>query len=226
MSNLDLYNRVRVVPEEAKKPIGAGRLRGMTDINPMWRIKKLTEEFGQCGVGWCIRNVKYDVISADGLLVANCTLELITKGENGWNEPIFGVGGAMLIAKEQKGNYVDDEAYKKAYTDAISVACKALGIGADVYWDKDRTKYSGNPTPETEQKPSAHALKYMHELIEALCNAGGYNKDWVIKNIENTIRRPIAEFSDVDVGKACKVLNIEITKAATQKEQGNEQAGG
>ena len=28
-----------------------------------------------------------------------------------------------------------------AYTDAISVACKALGVGADVYWQADRTKY-------------------------------------------------------------------------------------
>jgi uncharacterized protein with PIN domain len=28
-----------------------------------------------------------------------------------------------------------------AYTDAISVACKLLGFGADVYWAKDNTKY-------------------------------------------------------------------------------------
>lgn len=36
----------------------------------------------------------------------------------------------------------DDDAYKKAYTDAQSVACKALGVGADVYWEADPTKYS------------------------------------------------------------------------------------
>ena len=29
-----------------------------------------------------------------------------------------------------------------ALTDALSVACKALGIGADVYFEKDVTKYS------------------------------------------------------------------------------------
>lgn len=52
MSNLDLYEKVRQVPQEAQKTIGGGRLKGMTDINPMWRIKTLTEHFGICGVGW------------------------------------------------------------------------------------------------------------------------------------------------------------------------------
>ena len=44
--NMRIYNAVREVPKEARKPITAGRLKGMTDINPMWRIKKLTELFG------------------------------------------------------------------------------------------------------------------------------------------------------------------------------------
>ena len=48
----------------------------------------------------------------------------------------------MLVASETKGLYVNDECYKMALTDAISVACKALGMGADVYWNKDTTKYN------------------------------------------------------------------------------------
>lgn len=52
MDNLELYNKVRNVPQEAKKEIKGGRLKGMTDINPMWRIKTLTEQFGICGMGW------------------------------------------------------------------------------------------------------------------------------------------------------------------------------
>ena len=38
--NLELYDRIRDVPENATKPIAAGRLKGKTDINPMWRIKQ------------------------------------------------------------------------------------------------------------------------------------------------------------------------------------------
>ena len=50
--NLKLYELGRSVPGEAQKEIKAGRLKGFTDINPMWRIKRLTEMFGPCGVGW------------------------------------------------------------------------------------------------------------------------------------------------------------------------------
>jgi hypothetical protein len=46
MENLYIYNKVAEVPKNAQKLIGAGRLKGMTDINPMWRIKALTEQFG------------------------------------------------------------------------------------------------------------------------------------------------------------------------------------
>ena len=47
----------------------------------------------------------------------------------------------MILSNESKGVYLDDDAFKKAYTDAISQACRSLGIGADVYWANDATKY-------------------------------------------------------------------------------------
>ena len=145
MENLKIYEQVRSVPAEAKKNIGGGRLKGMTDINPMWRIKKLTEVFGVCGIGW-----KYEIVEkwietamAKDEITANVTINLYIRDEEGkWSDPIPGIGGSMLVASEQKGLYVNDECYKMALTDAISVACKALGMGADVYWEKDTTKYN------------------------------------------------------------------------------------
>ena len=56
----------------------------------------------------------------------------------------------MFVAKESKGLHTSDECFKMAMTDAISVACKALGIGADVYWEKDKTKYT-KPAQPAEQ---------------------------------------------------------------------------
>ena len=149
--NMRIYDAVRAVPTEAIKPITAGRLKGKSDINPMWRIKVLTEQFGPCGEGWYTEGVRYwTVIQEKSLEMAVfCELQLHTRGENGWSAPIYGIGGNTVIAAEKNGLYLDDEAYKKAYTDALSVACKALGIGADVYWQSDRTKYSG--VTETEQ---------------------------------------------------------------------------
>ena len=52
MDNMTIYNACASVPVEACRTIQAGRLKGMTDINPMWRIKMLTEMFGPCGIGW------------------------------------------------------------------------------------------------------------------------------------------------------------------------------
>lgn len=143
--NLALYERFRAVPETAKKPISAGRLKGMTDISPMWRIKKLTEEFGACGFGWKYTLDKQWVdAGAGGVMMAFCNITLYVKQDGVWSEGIPGTGGASLVAKETKGLYSDDEAFKKALTDALSVACKALGMGADVYWDKD-SKYNTPP---------------------------------------------------------------------------------
>ena len=114
----------------------------MTDISSMWRIKVMTEQFGACGIGW-----KYDIVKqwtepvCDGQIAAFCSINLFIKIGEMWSEPIPGTGGNMMIVKERSGLRADDECYKKALTDAISVACKALGIGADVYWSRD-SKYT------------------------------------------------------------------------------------
>lgn len=151
MENLELWELVREVPATAKKPIEAGRLKGKTDINPIWRLKTLTEQFGPCGIGWTYTVTKREFVPGNGGEIAVFVdIDLTYKTADGWSEPVHGIGGSMFVVKESKGLYTDDEAPKKAETDAISVAAKSLGIAADVYWDKDVTKY----TPRPEQKPS------------------------------------------------------------------------
>lgn len=140
---LRIYDAVRSVPEDAQKIIRGGRLNGMTNINPMWRIKKLTEQFGACGFGWYydIKKMWLENSMASDEIVANVEIDLYVKIGDEWSKPIRGVGGSMFLAQEKNGLHTDDEAYKKALTDAISVSCKALGMGADIYWDSDSTKY-------------------------------------------------------------------------------------
>lgn len=146
--NLNIYNKVRKVPDKAKKEIKAGRIKGFTDINPMWRIKTLTETFGLVGFGW-----KYTIKrtwieeSSNDIKTANVEIELFVKQEDKWSEAIPGIGGSMFSTLESKGLYTSDECYKMALTDAISVACKSIGIGADVYWGADATKYDNPDTP-------------------------------------------------------------------------------
>lgn len=168
MDNLQFYELSRAVPAEAKKTIAAGRLKGMTDINPMWRIKKLTELFGPCGIGWwyIIKDKRLETDEATQQIAAFVDIDLYYVVDGKTSMPIPGTGGSMFVAKESKGFYTDDECYKKALTDAISVAAKALGIGADVYWEKDRSKYG--PREGDVEKPAEQPMFRCAECGEVL----------------------------------------------------------
>jgi hypothetical protein len=159
--NLALYNRVREVPEEAKKPIQAGRLKGKTDIAPLWRIQTLTREFGPAGIGWYTEVEKQWTEECGNERAVYIKLNLYIKVDNTWSKPIEGFGGAMVVSNEKNGLYLDDDASKKAYTDAISQACRSLGIGADVYWANDATKYQQEKALEESRD---QAIEYLQGL--------------------------------------------------------------
>lgn len=151
MDSLNIYDQVRVVPKEALKEIQAGRLRGKSDINPMWRIQKLTEIFGPCGIGWkYIITKQWTETGGNNEISAFVNIDLYIKHDNKWSDAIPGTGGSSFVANESKGLYTSDECYKMALTDAISVACKALGFGADTYWAQGATKY--DKPPQVQQK--------------------------------------------------------------------------
>lgn len=139
--NLQFYNRLRTVPDGAKKEIGAGRLKGMSDINPVWRIKVMTETFGVCGVGWKYEITRQWQETYGQEVKAFTNVNLYVKVDDQWSDPIPGTGGATLVELNSKGQYVNDEGFKMSLTDALSVAMKALGVAADVYFNKDATKY-------------------------------------------------------------------------------------
>lgn len=147
MEMMELYNQARSVPDEAKKAIGAGRLKGFTDINPMWRIKRLTEMFGACGIGWWYeitdKRIVEDTITNQKSAFVDILLFYKHPQSGEVSRGIPGTGGSSFVAQEKSGAYLSDEAFKMALTDAISVSAKALGVGADVYYANDRSKYSG-----------------------------------------------------------------------------------
>lgn len=166
MENMEIYDRVKETPQTALKAISAGRLKGMSDINPMYRIMILTKMFGPCGFGWKYTiNNKEIMDGANGEKIAIVDIDLYFKWNGEWSEAISGTGGSSFIANERNGPYTSDECYKMALTDALSVACKALGVGADVYWSAGHTKYdeprqtaqNAPRQPKTQNKANAPA---------------------------------------------------------------------
>ena len=151
--NMLCWDKMRTPPADALKQIRAGRLKGMTDISPQWRFKVMTETYGPCGIGWKYQIKKLWLEPAVFEQVAAfAEIELFTKLGDDWSESIPGVGGSFFIAKESSGPHVSDECYKMAITDALSVAMKQLGVGADIYMGKwDGLKYKEESPPPKEK---------------------------------------------------------------------------
>lgn len=154
VSKTAIWDSFSKPPATALKQIAGGRLRGMTDINPQWRYRAMTETFGPCGFGW--------IYSIDRLwtekgvgeeVMAFAQISLRVKGADAlgqWSDPIVGIGGSALIATEKDGPRASDECYKMAVTDAMSVAMKMLGVGAEIYMGRwDGSKYK-DEKPETK----------------------------------------------------------------------------
>lgn len=143
MDNLKLWNDVKQPPATALKEIQAGRLKGKSDINPQWRYQVMTEQFGPCGVGWKYTIDKLWTEPAGNEVFAFALVSVYIKDGDAWSEPIPGIGGHMLMEQERAGLHANDEGFKMAVTDALSVALKMLGVAADIYMGKwDGSKYA------------------------------------------------------------------------------------
>ena len=172
MGNLELYERYAQPPQNALKDYNNGKFHG-TDINPMWRIRALTEAFGPCGIGWyteIVRQWRED--TPDGAATVYCHINLYLKIDGEWSKPITGIGGNTLTRVTRNGSSTTDEAYKMAYTDAMSIACKALGFGANIWWEDGRTKYTANDISGIQ-------------LLEGDSNGTGYDVQHIAETSQN-----------------------------------------
>lgn len=206
MGNLDLYNKLKVVPQEAIKPIQSGRLKGKSDINPMWRIRTMTEHFGVCGVGWKYVITKQWTETYGTETKAYCNIDLFVKVDGQWSDAIQGTGGSSEVTMERNGSYVSDECYKMALTDALSVAMKALGVGADIYFEKGKStmdyssKYdmqenlTKNQQQETKTQQQSTAQCHPNDLNEGMEYLSRcINKDnliWVVQHYKPLTANP------------------------------------
>jgi hypothetical protein len=128
--NLKIWDALgKTDPKHTKGFNRAGGFKG-TAIKPIYIQKRLTDQFGPCGVGWGMGEPRFEVVHADGEILVYCTVSCWhTKPEN----VLWGVGGDKVQAKRKDGPFCDDEAFKKAFTDAVGNAFKSIGVGADVH---------------------------------------------------------------------------------------------
>lgn len=208
-TNLRFYEQLRKVPAEALKQIKGGRLSGMSDINPMFRIKAMTEAFGVCGFGWKYEITKqwhetftfdantYEVVNGVSTakqvqrteIKAFCNINLYVKIDGEWSEPIPGLGGSTVMTYEKNGYYVSDEADKMALTDAMGVAMKALGVAADVYWEK------GQYDSKYDQEAYV-AQQIQQQQAQQIYQQGTQQQPMMQQPVQQPIQQPTADIAE------------------------------
>lgn len=137
-----------------------------TAIKPMWSYKRMTEEFGPCGEGWGVGEPSFQVVPGENKeVLVYCTASIwYTDPSN----VVYGVGGDKVVTyikaneqfKRPERWESDDEAFKKAYTDAITNALKMIGVGADVHMGMfDDNKYVNSVANEFAEEAKEKSRK-------------------------------------------------------------------
>ena len=152
IEKMDVYNAARKVPSNAIKKITAGAYgaAGLSDVNPQWRIERMTEIFGPVGDGWVWEPIEQWV--ENGVHYAHVVVQY-KKADGEYSLLVHGYGGTKI------GNRDDSDVLKSSITDALSNALRYLGVGADVWYSAGKsaeqnqfdTKYSSPTTPAKAQ---------------------------------------------------------------------------
>jgi hypothetical protein len=130
MGKTELWDRLgKTDPSQTKSFQRAGGFKG-TAIKPMWSYRRMTEEYGPCGVGWGVGQPEFKIIQAGDEILVYC-IASIWHGTR--ENVVYGVGGDKAVGKFSSGLKTDDEALKKAFTDGVTNALKMIGVGADVH---------------------------------------------------------------------------------------------
>ncbi len=161
-ANTEIWDKLRRVPPEHLKGFQrAGGFKG-TAIKPMWTIHRMTEVYGPVGKAWGIDPPSFQTVTAGDEILVYCTVGVwISREAEG---RFYGVGGDKVRAMFGSGPRNDDEAFKKAYTDALTNALKMLGAGADVHmglWDgnkyvDEKPEAAPEPAPKAEKPPPTY----------------------------------------------------------------------
>jgi hypothetical protein len=220
INNLELWESVcKTDPKYTKKFKRPGGFEG-TAQNPTYAIKKMTEIFGSCGSGWGIGKPDFHVQEHGELGTAvYCTIELWYKAD-GEKCSTYGVGGDTIVTKGKNGLTLDDEAFKKAQTDAMTNAMKTLGVAADLYLGMyDDSKYINSIKEEfkTEEKKTNGMQEAQEDALKEWPAKFGDYKDFYTRSLNalnNSIDIPALEKSwkFVDGWRTTMKANNIITK--------------
>jgi hypothetical protein len=154
--NMQIWDALKHTdPAHTKGFTRGGGFKG-TAIKPIYCAERMTAMFGPCGKGWGTGKPDFTIERLVEEVLVYCTIDLWYM-QGGEKCTVYGVGGDKVLAVFNSGPKSDDEAFKKAYTDALGNAMKQIGMSADVHMGLfDDSKYVAEMKQEFggETKPA------------------------------------------------------------------------
>lgn len=178
-NNLAIWDALGKTDPNATKPFKRGGGFSGTSVKPMWILKRLTEQFGPAGIGWGVNKPEFQVVEGGGDVLVYCTVSA-WHGEK--SNVLWGVGGDKVAGKNKNGPFSDDEAFKKAFTDAVNNAFKSIGVAADIHMGLfDDDKYVSQTRAEFAEDEVDGSLQLALDGIAA-CDTIPLLKQWWERN--------------------------------------------
>lgn len=196
MNKLEMWERLEPTNPKYTKPFTrGGGFRG-TAINSTYVVRRLTDEFGPCGMGWRLviesdrTEPGHTLRNGDRAIVHVVRGHLEYKIDGQWHATGPQFGQTMLVDENKNGTFTDEEAPKKSITDCLSKCAVLLGITADIHLGMfDDNKYVNarraeeearanpppNPRPPSPIKPAAEPDPMAEEMAPTLIPTDGEN---------------------------------------------------
>ena len=124
MTNMDVWNKVCKTDPKYTKPVTFGR--SFTAIDPMYQVRKATEQFGMVGKGWGFEVVDKLFLPTDYVTL---TVRVWAESRENYIEHI----GMCGLYSDNKKTKPDSDCIKKAMTDGVTKGLSYFGFSADVF---------------------------------------------------------------------------------------------
>lgn len=158
MNNMIVWDQVYKTDPDMTEKVNFGAFK-FTTIDAMYQVQQATKTFGPCGIGWGIRNQKYDVLVVDpndphySLMLFTAQLWYKIDGVDG----AYDISADIELFENTKNGWkrVSDPS-KKVRTDAMTKGLSWLGFSADVFMGRfDDAKY----IQKLQQEKRAEVMK-------------------------------------------------------------------
>jgi hypothetical protein len=170
--HMKLWESVCVTDPDQVKPITGKQYKGNSP-KPYWIVKRLTETFGPCGIGWgfAILGERMERLSeTDVLSIATVRLWYTHDGKRGELEQI-GQTKAAYLKSDGSAMVIDEDAPKKSVTDALVKCASYLGFAGDIFsgmWDDSKyVAWAAEQYAPPPQKVSPDAMAMYIESFKS-----------------------------------------------------------